>query len=323
MVNAEGDPSSKIALIGEAPGAYEERFNRPFVGPSGRVLDDALHAAGLLRSSCYITNVVKIRPSGNDIGPYFANGSFTAAGSQWRDQLLGELEETKANVLVALGTTAFYALAQKPRSISSIRGYLVESVLGKKLIGTFHPSYIIRGNSKDKLILSGDLRKAFAESAFPELKRPERDLSLHPSLLDLKDFIRLAKETKRIAFDIEVVGKAMSIMGLALRWEGRTRAITLDMSSPEEASFPEKMRLLKELLEDASIEKITQNGLFDFSFLHRFYGIITKNITGDTMILHSLAYAEFPKNLNFLGSLYLQNQENWKFMVKDQWKDEA
>src|ERR1044072_2732154 len=65
MVPGEGDPNAAIMIVGEAPGASEDEQGRPFVGRSGKLLDELLAAAGLEREQVYITNVVKARPPGN------------------------------------------------------------------------------------------------------------------------------------------------------------------------------------------------------------------------------------------------------------------
>jgi DNA polymerase len=65
MVPGEGDPNADIMIVGEAPGASEDKQGRPFVGRAGKLLDELLAAAGLERANVYITNVVKARPPGN------------------------------------------------------------------------------------------------------------------------------------------------------------------------------------------------------------------------------------------------------------------
>jgi DNA polymerase len=65
MVPGEGDPDAAIMIVGEAPGANEDKQGRPFVGRAGKLLDELLAAAGLERADVYITNVVKARPPGN------------------------------------------------------------------------------------------------------------------------------------------------------------------------------------------------------------------------------------------------------------------
>ena len=85
-----------IAIVGEAPGSYEDAQLKPFVGPAGTVLENCLHAAGIIRSDCYLTNVVKVRPKNNIIDPYFSGtkGTFTAEGMEWVNFLREELDRS-------------------------------------------------------------------------------------------------------------------------------------------------------------------------------------------------------------------------------------
>ena len=66
-VPAEGPSNAKLAIVGEAPEGEEERLGRPFVGSTGRIVDDVLESLGVKREEVYLTNVVKIRPPGNNI----------------------------------------------------------------------------------------------------------------------------------------------------------------------------------------------------------------------------------------------------------------
>ena len=69
-VSAEGPDNASIVLVGEAPGGYEAKLGRPFVGRSGKLLNLLLAQAGILREQCYVTNVIKERPPGNNIKPF-------------------------------------------------------------------------------------------------------------------------------------------------------------------------------------------------------------------------------------------------------------
>ena len=73
IIQPEGDKNAKIWIIGEAPGAQEEKTGRPFVGGSGRVLDSILAKAGIQRDGCYITNVINERPKENNFGCYYTD----------------------------------------------------------------------------------------------------------------------------------------------------------------------------------------------------------------------------------------------------------
>src|SRR3989304_1554341 len=100
IVPGIGPATAKIAIVGEAPGAYEDIQLKPFVGPAGTVLEQCLHAAGLIRSEVYLTNVVKVQPKGNVIDPFFDGKTFSSEGWAWVESLQEELNTLAPNVIV-------------------------------------------------------------------------------------------------------------------------------------------------------------------------------------------------------------------------------
>jgi uracil-DNA glycosylase len=123
-VHGVGPAPARIMLVGEAPGADEEREGQPFVGVSGQELNRMLAEAGISRSECYITNVCRERPPNNDITKFFAKSkkAITNEHVKLRDRwvlppvrsgflrLIDELEATNPNVVIALGNVAMWAL---------------------------------------------------------------------------------------------------------------------------------------------------------------------------------------------------------------------
>lgn len=132
-------------LVGEQPGDREDLAGRPFVGPAGRVLDDALAAAGIDREGVYVTNAVKHfkwrqrgkrrihdKPSRNEV----------AACRRWLD---AELEAVQPRVLVLLGATAAQALLGTAFRVTRERGRPIEGTgLADRVVATVHPSAIVR-----------------------------------------------------------------------------------------------------------------------------------------------------------------------------------
>src|SRR3990167_769640 len=185
LVGAEGSPDSKIAIVGEALGAQEEKMGRPFVGHAGGVLDQCLHSAGLIRNDLYITNLLKIKPAGNNIAPYYINvegrgvGRFTDAGMIWVEKLWKELSNVRANVIVPLGKPATLACTGTDK-VGQYRGYVMEGreeLNRRKVIPTYHPAATLYGGKYIwRYYISSDLSKARRESTYPDIKRPEREL---------------------------------------------------------------------------------------------------------------------------------------------------
>ena len=143
-VFGEGSSDAEIVFVGEQPGDKEDLAGRPFVGPAGRVLDEALELAGIDRSLAYVTNAVKHfkwTPRGKRRIHQKPNAAEMAACRPWLD---AELDAVQPKVLVALGATAAQALLGRPFRVTKQRGVPVESDLAPVVIATVHPSSILR-----------------------------------------------------------------------------------------------------------------------------------------------------------------------------------
>jgi uracil-DNA glycosylase len=143
-VFGEGEPTAEIVFVGEQPGDKEDLAGRPFVGPAGHVLDEALEAAGIDRSLAYVTNAVKHFKwvaRGKRRIHQKPNAAELAACRPWLD---AELAVLKPKVLVALGATAAQALLGRQFRVTKQRGVPVESDLAPYVLATVHPSSILR-----------------------------------------------------------------------------------------------------------------------------------------------------------------------------------
>lgn len=124
MVRPDGPMNARIFIVGEAPGADEEAKGIPFVGASGMELNRMLGEVGITRSECFVTNVCRERPLGNDISTFIAQSKkeITKDHTLLRDKyvkrpiiegyklLLVELETVKPNIVIALGNVSLWAL---------------------------------------------------------------------------------------------------------------------------------------------------------------------------------------------------------------------
>ena len=143
-VFGEGARAAQVMLVGEQPGDREDREGRPFVGPAGRLLDEALVEAGIDRRLAYVTNVVKHFKwvgRGKRRIHQKPNWSEIAACRPW---LEAELAVVEPRVLVCLGATAAQALLGRDFRVTQRRGELVESDLAPTATATVHPSAILR-----------------------------------------------------------------------------------------------------------------------------------------------------------------------------------
>jgi uracil-DNA glycosylase len=143
-VFGEGTLSSRLAVVGEAPGKREVEEGRPFVGNAGKLLDELLEEAGIDRSKVYVTNVVKVRPTKEDGGRTRNRPPRAGEVREGVEVLREELDLIEPEALVLLGTTPAKALIKKSFTLKSERGRLLDSGLGLPALATYHPAYLLR-----------------------------------------------------------------------------------------------------------------------------------------------------------------------------------
>lgn len=146
VVFSEGNAGASIMLVGEQPGDREDLAGEPFVGPAGRVLDDALAEAGIDRDDTYVTNAVKHfrfeRRGKRRIHEKPAVGHIVACGP-W---LVAEIDVVRPAVIVAMGATAARAVLGRTVRIGETRGIVLEASdpFGTPAVVTVHPSSLLR-----------------------------------------------------------------------------------------------------------------------------------------------------------------------------------
>ncbi len=165
IVFGEGPVSAQIMLVGEQPGDQEDQAGQPFVGPAGHVLDQALTAAHIPRTTLYATNAVKhfkYRERGKRrIHQRPSVGEMSAC----RPWLEAEIELISPHVIVALGATAAHALIGRATPIAASRGQPLDGTLFSPVVVTAHPSSVLRERDRDARhsalqAISEDLRLA-------------------------------------------------------------------------------------------------------------------------------------------------------------------
>ncbi|HYO60893.1 MAG TPA: UdgX family uracil-DNA binding protein [Actinomycetota bacterium] len=168
-VFGKGLTRSQVMLVGEQPGDMEDVAGEPFVGPAGRLLDDALTAAGIDRDQAYVTNVVKhfkFEQRGKRRIHKKPNMSEINACRPWLD---AEIEVVQPQALVCLGATAAQALLGRSFRVTQHRGEFVESDLAPLVTATIHPSAILRAPDEREVEMKGliddltKVRKALAK----------------------------------------------------------------------------------------------------------------------------------------------------------------
>jgi uracil-DNA glycosylase len=149
-VFGEGPEDASAMFVGEAPGDQEDKQGRPFVGPAGHILDQALEAAGIDRSTAYLTNAVKHfkwQARGKRRIHQKPNWTEMTACRPW---LEAELAVIRPRVLVLLGATAAQTLLGREFRVTQHRGELLESDLAEAVTATVHPSSILRGEPEQR-----------------------------------------------------------------------------------------------------------------------------------------------------------------------------
>ncbi len=147
IVFADGNPKSKIMLIGEGPGSNEDQEGLPFVGRAGALLDKMLASINLDRKNVYITNVVNYRPPEN-------RRPTEEEIAKYLPCLKKHIEIINPKILVLLGSTALNALIGNEVVISKARGKWIEKQFGEckaSVIVTFHPAFLMRQPAQKKM----------------------------------------------------------------------------------------------------------------------------------------------------------------------------
>jgi DNA polymerase len=148
-VFGEGAETSDVMFVGEQPGDKEDQAGRPFVGPAGRLFDEALAEAGIERTRAYVTNVVKhFKWQARGKRRIHAKPSW-AEMTACKPWLEAELEAVKPEVLVCLGATASQALLGRQFRVTKERGRPLDSDLAPRVLATIHPSAVLRADDRD------------------------------------------------------------------------------------------------------------------------------------------------------------------------------
>lgn len=294
------------------------------------------------------TNVFQLHPPGNDLsylcGPreeaipifppllskkpiyrYWRGGYVRKEFQYELDRLGDEILLHDPNVIVTLGNSALWALAGRT-GITKLRGTTclsTHTVSGYKLLCAYHPAAVTRQWELRPTTVV-DLGKIHHENTFPEVRRPRVEIWIEPDLAYIRTFIRrFIRGCKLLSVDIETSGNQITCIGFAPR---RDLALVVPFhdSRSKSGSYwatPQLERrcweLIRQVLEDPSIPKLFQNGLYDIAFIWRSVGVRVLGATHDTMLLHHALQPEALKGLGYLGSIYTDHGP-WKSEHKEQ-----
>lgn len=137
-----GSETARLLIIGEAPGAEEDRRGEPFVGRAGQLLDEMLRAIGLERAEVFIANVLKCRPPGN-------RDPHADEASACRPYLRRQIELIAPDVILAVGRIAAQQLLSCDEPLGRLRGR-EHALDGRPLVVTYHPAYLLRSPAQKR-----------------------------------------------------------------------------------------------------------------------------------------------------------------------------
>lgn len=144
VVFSDGIPNNKLMLVGEAPGYWEDVKGKPFVGKAGQLLDKIFECVGLSREkNVYICNTIKCRPPEN-------RNPLPEEKSACREYLDEQISILKPRIIIICGSIALNSLLPEERGITRVRGKWFDGPYGAKMIPMFHPSYLLRNDSREK-----------------------------------------------------------------------------------------------------------------------------------------------------------------------------
>jgi uracil-DNA glycosylase len=308
--------------------------DREFMGKYYRTYDPwCLDAIWELHPEVYRTNVFQQHPPGNKLEffcgpkvgsipafPALIKSGYVRKEFQYElDRLGDEILAHDPNLIVALGNSALWALGGRT-GITKLRGTTCTSshtVSGYKLLCTYHPAAVTRQWELRPTTVA-DLTKINKEKDYPDVRRPKCEIWIEPEIAYIRTFIkRFIKGCKILSVDIETSGNQITCIGFAPRHDLAIVIPIHDERTKSRSYWPTKeleqqcWRLIRSVLEDGSIPKVFQNGLYDIAFLWRAYGIRTFSAVEDTMLLHHALQPESLKGLGYLGSIYTDHGP-WK-----------
>lgn len=341
----EGPPNARILLAGEYWGNDEAANGRPFAGASGWLLTKMLEEVGILRSECYLTNLINDLPRAlpADTKKWFRKlknrpkdipGAVLFRGEWWtypalveaHTRLMREIEMVNPNVVVTLGGFSLLTLTGaagvlKWRGSQLCLRNLDGTPTPRKLIPTLNPAAVSRDLGQKPAVLI-DLRRAAAErsSAAGYLNVPQWKFVVAPTFDEAQDvllsLIRRCEhdlEPPWIEFDLETRAGHIACAGIS--WS-KTHALSVPFmttkghywAEEEEAWF---VLLLRRLLTHPRVRVRGQNLLYDCQYTHRWWFFVPR-VAQDTMISHHTCHAGLPKSLAYQASVYCDHYVYWK-----------
>jgi len=333
----------KLVVVTEFPGKTDLVTRKLLTGETGRLFWELVDEVGIPKEEIKVLSVLPNRPGSGKIEEWcvckkdaeaFARAEgypsypfqFIKSGKYLHPQsckyvfeLHEKIKALKPNLVLTLGSFATWALLNSGK-LNAIRGTATESAFipGQKVIPTYHPVTIIREWSQ-RVIAGADLFKAKREMEFPEIIRPKRKVYVVETEKDLDSVVELLKVKSRLTLDIETKLGQITCVGFAPSPQEAYVIPFTDERKEDKNFWPtvegeiHAVLAVRTLCEQGNIEKVLQNGVYDIQYLWRVHNTKTLGFRDDTMIMHHVLFAELPKSLGFMGSVYT-NEASWKLM---------
>jgi DNA polymerase len=323
----------RIAVIGDAPGRDEEIQGKPFVGMAGKMLNNLLQHAGIVRAACFVGNICQHRPPNNDIKRFALDGPEIQSGVA---QLSKDLEAYNPHICLLLGNTPL-RFAKDNASVGDWRGSFFISdktgpFYGRKCIASYHPAACMRMYEWTHL-LRLDIKKCMSEASSPILLLPQRNLTINLTAYEIVSRLQfIIANHSTISIDIEGGIGTMSCISVAI---SHTDSFIIPFTKSNGDSYwslDDELLIwtqLADVLANPGVGKILQNCLYDRFVLEYSYNCSVIGTIEDTMLKSWEKYCELEKGLGFLCSIYTKEpyyksdrksgdmETHWRYCCKD------
>jgi len=344
-----GPHDAKIVVVGESYGRAEANAQLPFIGQSGKLLDQLLAAVGISRDEVFCTNVVSEQPPGNDMWQFFyptvvakkegkaevrrlfPHDNVKAGVERLRQQLLA----VKPKVVIGLGNYTLWALTDDffnidnenyrriPTGIIARRGsqlYCRKDMGGFPLMPTIHPAAAMRQWALTYDI-THDLKQRLPKALNDDWAEPDYNFIVRPSFSTVGHYL-VNKLTAadagplRLAVDLETSQGHIDCIGLATSERSAICIPFMGAEDPREHYWSEEEEiqliiLIRELLTHPNVQQIGQNYLYDAQYFARYWGFIP-TCWMDTMLAYHACWPGVPKDLGRLSSICCEYHKYWK-----------
>lgn len=305
-ISGEGSLDSKILVLTHMPTWSDRAATRPLSDSFGRLFFSQLAQAGVGRTRVRVESICERIPPGR---MFYAMDAMERVA--WQDDALRRIDQTSANVIVALGEEALQLLTDK-RGIQKWHLSILEGYRGRKILPLLHPEYVNKV-FKEIPFLTYGAQRAVEESSSPKVSRVERNLRIKPSLNEALLWLRESESAEWLSFDIETGQGQITCIGFSTNPREAFCIPTLPRDYGPEDFYALWSAIARTLGSNA--KKVAQNGIYDQTYLSK-YGIRVRNFAHDTMLAQKFLHPELPMGLDTVARLYTK-EPYWKDEGKD------